>query len=113
MRKLVSCNLYSCIYLAVIHGELISRIKMICIYLFIEADYLTYSVSTLITIYYIYHLCTILSSDFQVTKNYNACLFFFYSKLQDHCEWPLGLPSRLNLLSTAINTTIKIYLEKT
>ena len=49
---------------------------MLYIYFFIEADYLTHSVSTTTTIYYIYNLCIILSSDFQVTKNCDASILY-------------------------------------
>ena len=60
----------------IIHGKSISLNKMFCIYLFIEADYLTQSVSIITTIYYIYHLCTILPSYFQVSKSSNACFLY-------------------------------------
>ena len=62
-------------YITIVNDKLISLIKTLCIYFFIEADYLTHLVSAVTTIYYTYHLYIILSSDFQVTKNCGACVF--------------------------------------
>ena len=69
---------------------------------------ISHSVSTVT--YYIYHLRIILSSDFQVTRYCSACLFIISYNI--HTSNPLELPSRLSLLGTMKNITIKTYLEK-
>ena len=58
--------------------------------------------------FYIYHLCIVLSSNFQLKTVMPAFLY----KLLCSYEWPLGLPRRLNPLSTVGKVTIKTFLGK-